>query len=129
MTTQHTTRAATASWQATPTSYAGFGAALKDWLLRADRSQKELARAMGVDPSTVSTWTRGQKRPDALSLVRLMASFRGWLGEKWNPIELLDAIACLGYDWSKIQEAAVGGFRPECIRPPFKPGGKPPGQH
>jgi predicted transcriptional regulator len=45
-------------------AYAGFGQALKDWLRRADRSQKELAYALHVDPSTVTNWAKGQKRPD-----------------------------------------------------------------
>ena len=111
MTSQPTTLAATRTRPPTPTSYAGFGVALKDWLLRADRSQKELANALHVDPSTVTNWVQGQKRPDGQSLVKLLATFRGWFGDGWDPLEALDAIACLGYDWSRFKKCARGTSR------------------
>jgi transcriptional regulator with XRE-family HTH domain len=95
----------------TPTPYAGFGEALKDWLLRTDRSQKELAHVLHVDPSTVTNWVQGQKRPDGRSLIKMVATFRGWFGEGWDPLEALDAIACLGHDWSKVQEVSARHFQ------------------
>ena len=91
MTSQHTTLAATRTRPPTPTSYAGFGAALKDWLLRVDRSQKELAHVLHVDPSTVTTWVQGQKRPDGQSLVKMLVTFKGWFRGDWDPLEALDA--------------------------------------
>jgi len=94
-----------------PPPYAAFGAALKAWLLRAGRSQKELAHRLGVYRSTVTTWTRGQKRPAGRSLVKLLAHFRGWFGDGWDPLAALDAIACLGYDWSKVQEVCARHFQ------------------
>jgi transcriptional regulator with XRE-family HTH domain len=106
--------------------YAGFGAALQAWLLRADRSQKELAKALAVDPSAVTYWTQGQKRPDAKSLVKLLATFQGWFRADWDPLEALDAITCLGYDWSKIEEASVHHFQPGGIFRPSTPGGQEP---
>ncbi len=84
--------------------YGSFGIALKDWLWRANRSQKELAYALHVDPSTVTNWALGRKRPEGKLLVRMLALFRGWLGDDWPATEALDAISCLGLDWSVIEE-------------------------
>jgi len=105
-----------------------FGEALKDWLLRADRSQKELAHVLHVDPSTVTTWVHGQKRPDGLSLVKMLVTFKGWLRGDWNPLEALDAIACLGYDWSRLLEVSVRHFQRGAILNTCGPGGRPLGQ-
>lgn len=126
MTSQPTTQAASRTRPPTPTLYAGFGIALKNWLLRADRSQKELANALDVDPSTVTTWVRGQKRPDGQSLVKLLATFHGWFRADWDPLEALDAIVCLDYDWSKIEEASVRHFQPGGIFRPSRNGGRQP---
>lgn len=123
MTSQPTTHAAPRTRPPTPTSYAGFGIALKNWLLRADRSQKELANALDVDPSTVTTWVRGQKRPDGQSLVKLLAHFKGWFRAGWDPLEPLDAIACLGYEWFTIQEVCARHFQKGGILKPSRPGG------
>lgn len=106
--------------------YAGFGAALRAWLLRADRSQQELATALKVRPSTVSRWAQGQKRPDARLLVKLLAVFRGWFRAAWDPLEVLDAVVCLGYDWSEVQAASVQHFQPGGTLQPSRPGGRPP---
>jgi len=106
--------------------HAGFGAALQAWLLRADRSQKELAKALAVDPSAVTHWMHGQKRPDAKSLVKLLATFHGWFRADWDPLEALDAIACLDYDWSKIEEASVRHFQPGGMFRPSRAGGRQP---
>jgi transcriptional regulator with XRE-family HTH domain len=106
--------------------HTGFGAALQAWLLRANRSQKELAKALAVDPSAVTYWMQGQKRPDGKSLVRLLATFHGWFRADWDPLEALDAIACLGYDWSKIEEACIRHFQPGGIFRPFSAGGRQP---
>jgi transcriptional regulator with XRE-family HTH domain len=77
LTSQPTTQAAPQTRPLTPTSYTGFGIALKNWLLCADRSQKELAHFLQVNPSTVTNWVQGQKRPDVQSLVKLLAHFKG----------------------------------------------------
>ena len=106
----------------------GFGAVLTDWLHRADRSQKELAHVLSVNPSTVTYWVQGQKRPDGRSLVRLLATFRGWFCGHWDPLEALDALACLEYDWSKLEEVSGRHFQKGGILNPSRPGGKPPGQ-
>lgn len=106
--------------------YAGFGAALRAWLLRADRSQQELATALKVRPSTVSRWVQGQKRPDARLLVKLLAAFRGWFGEEWDPLEAQDAIACLGHNWSEVQEASERYFEKGGRLKPSRPGGRLP---
>lgn len=106
------------------TPYAGFGAALEAWLRRANRSQKELAHALRVDPSTVTRWTQGQKRPDARSLVRLLATCHGWFRGVWDPLEALDAVACLGYDWSQIAEASARLFQPGGTCRPSRAGGR-----
>jgi transcriptional regulator with XRE-family HTH domain len=107
---------------------AGFGAALQAWLLRADRSQKELAKALAVDPSAVTHWMQGQKRPDGRSLVKRLATFHGWFRADWDPLEALDAIACLDYNWSKIEEAFVRHFQPGGIFRPSRAGGRAPGR-
>ena len=129
MTSQHTTLAATRTRPPTPIPSAGFGAALKDWLLRADRSQKELANALRVDPSTVTNWVQGQKRPDGRSLVKLLTTFRGWFGDGWDPLEALDAIACLRYDWWKVQEVSARHFQKGGMFKPSRPGGRPLARH
>lgn len=108
----------------TPTLYADFGAALKAWLLQAARSQRQLAHVLKVNPSTVTTWALGQKRPDPRSLVKLLAHFRGWLGANWDPLEALDAMAGLGYDWSQVEEALVRHFQPGGILRPSRAGGR-----
>jgi transcriptional regulator with XRE-family HTH domain len=123
LTAQPTTQAAPRSRPLTPTSYAGFGIALKDWLLRADRSQKELAHFLQVNPSTVTNWVQGQKRPDVHSLVKLLAHFKGWFRAGWNPLEALDAFACLGYDWFTVQEVCARHFQKGGILKPSRPGG------
>lgn len=120
--------AATRTRPPAPTVYAAFGGALKSWLLRADRSQQELAHTLQVHPSTVTTWVLGQKRPDLKSLVRLLAHFRGWLRADWHPLEALDAIACLGHDWFSIHEAAERCFQKGGILKPLSGGGKGPGR-
>ena len=128
LTSQPTTLAAKKTRPPAPTPYAGFGEALKDWLLRVDRSQKELAHVLHVDPSTVTTWVHGQKRPDGLSLVKMLVTFKGWLRGDWNPLEALDAIACLGYDWSRLLEVSVRHFQRGAILNTCGPGGRPLGQ-
>jgi len=125
LTSQHTTLAATRTRPPTPIPSAGFGAALKDWLLRADRSQKELANALRVDPSTVTNWVQGQKRPDGRSLVKLLTTFRGWFGDGWDPLEALDAIACLRYDWWKVQEVSARHFQKGGMLNTSRLGGRP----
>jgi transcriptional regulator with XRE-family HTH domain len=129
LTSQHTTLAATRTRPPTPIPCAGFGQVLKDWLLRADRSQKELANALRVDPSTVTTWVQGQKRPDGRSLVKLLATFRGWFGDGWDPLEALDAIACLRYDWWKVQEVSARHFQKGGMLNTSRPGGRPLARH
>lgn len=126
MTTDATQLTAARAQRRKASPYAGFGAALHAWLLRADRSQKELAKALAVDPSAVTYWTQGQKRPDGKSLVKLLATFHGWFRADWDPLEALDAIACLDYDWSKIEEASVRHFQPGGMFRPSRPGGRKP---
>jgi transcriptional regulator with XRE-family HTH domain len=104
-------------------AYAGFGQALKDWLRRADRSQKELAYALHVDPSTVTNWAKGQKRPDERSLIRMLAVFKAWFGGTWNPLEALDAFECLGYHWSVIRGVSERHFEKGGLRKPSRSGG------
>ena len=111
MTSQHTSLAATRTRPPTASSYAGFGTALKDWLLRVDRSQKELAHVLHVDPSTVTNWVQGQKRPDSKSLVKMLVTFKSWFGGNWDPLEALDAFACLGYDGAKLRDMAARYFQ------------------
>lgn len=41
---------------------------LKDWRRRNSRTQADVARALNVHPLTVSTWERGDKRPDAANM-------------------------------------------------------------
>jgi transcriptional regulator with XRE-family HTH domain len=91
--------------------FVAFGAAMRAWLLRANRSQKELAHALRVDPSTVTTWVRGLKRPDSRSLIKLLATFRGWFHNIRDPPEALDAVACHGYDWARVLEASARYFQ------------------
>mgnify|MGYP001024310781 FL=1 len=129
MTTDTTELTAARAQRRNAAPYAGFGAALQAWLLRADRSQKELAKALAVDPSAVTYWTQGQKRPDGKSLVKLLATFHGWFRADWDPLEALDAIACLGYDWSKIEEASVRHFQPGGMFRPSRAGGRQPDRH
>ncbi len=124
MPTQPTKLPITSAQRHNSPPYAGFGAALRAWLLRADRSQQELATALKVGPSTVSRWAQGQKRPDARLLVKLLAAFRGWFGEEWNPVEALDAVACLGYDWAKVHAASVQHFQQGGMFKPSRPGGR-----
>lgn len=126
MTTDATELTAALAQRRQPSPYAGFGAALQAWLRRADRSQKELATVLAVDPSAVTYWTQGQKRPAARSLVKLLAVFHGWFGQDWNPLEALDAVACLGYDWSKVHEASVQHFQQGGMFKPSRPGGRLP---
>lgn len=123
MTTDTTELTAARAQRRNASPYAGFGAALQAWLLRADRSQKELAQAQAVDPSAVTHWMHGQKRPDGRSLVKLLATFHGWFRADWDPLEALDAIACLGYDWSKIEEASMRHFQPGGMFRPSRAGG------
>ena len=59
----------------------------------------------------MTTWVQGQKRPDGQSLVKLLVTFKGWFGGGWDPLEALDAIACLGYDWCKVQEVCARHFQ------------------
>lgn len=125
MTSQHKKLAAARTRPSTPTPYAGFGEALKDWLLRTDRTQKELAHVLHVDPSTVTNWSQGQKRPECRLLIKMLATFRGWFGEGWDPLEALDAIACLGYDWPKVQEVSARHFRRGAMLNTCGPGGRP----
>lgn len=106
--------------------YAGFGAALRAWLRRAGRSQKELAGALAVSPSAVAHWMQGQKRPDARSLVKLLATFHGWFRADWDPLEALDAATGLGYSWSKIEEALGRHFQPGGMYRPSGTGGRRP---
>lgn len=106
--------------------YANFGAALKTWLLRAGHNQKELAKALAVYRSTVTSWTQGHKCPNERSLVRLLATFHGWFRADWDPLEALDAIACLGYDWSKVEEALGRHFQPGGMYRPSGTGGRRP---
>jgi transcriptional regulator with XRE-family HTH domain len=129
MTTDATQLTAALTQRRNASRYAGFGAALQGWLLRAGKSQKELAKALAVDPSAVTHWTQGQKRPDAVSLVKLLATFHGWFRVAWDPLEALDAIACLGYDWSKIEEASVRHFQPGGIFRPSRAGGRQRDRH
>lgn len=110
----------------TASPYAGLGAALQAWLLRAGRSQKELANALAVNPSAVTHWLHGQKRPDGKSLVKLLATFHGWFRADWDPLEALDAIACLGYDWSVVEDASVRHFQPGGMYRPSRTGGRQP---
>lgn len=126
MTTNTTELTAARAQRRNASPYAGFGAALQAWLLRADRSQKELAKALAVDPSAVTYWMQGQKRPDGKSLVKLLAAFHGWFRADWDPLEALDAIACLDYDWSKIEEASVRHFQPGGMFRPSRAGGSAP---
>ncbi len=126
MPTQPTKLPITSAQRHNSPPYAGFGAALRAWLLRADRSQKELAQALAVDPSAVTHWMHGQKRPDGRSLVKLLATFHGWFRAEWDPLEALDAIACLDYDWSKIEEASVRHFQPGGMFRPSRAGGRQP---
>lgn len=128
MTTDATELTAARAQRRNASPYAGFGAALQAWLLRADRSQKELAKALAVDPSAVTYWMQGQKRPDGKSLVKLLATFHGWFRADWDPLEVVDAIACLDYDWSKIEEASVRHFQPGgCTDHPELVGASPTG--
>lgn len=111
MTSQLTAPAATSTRPTTKPAYAGFGTVLKDWLLRTGHGQKELAHALHVDPSTVTNWVHGQKRPDGTSLIKMVATFRSWFGREWTPLEALDAFACLGYDREKLSEVAARHFQ------------------
>ncbi len=120
------TKLSTAAPRLGPPPYAGFGAALQAWLLRAGRSQKELADLLGVYRSTVTSWTQEHKRPNARSLVRLLAVGHGWFGPDWDPLEALDAVACLGYGWSEVQAASVRHFQQGGMFRPSRPGGRLP---
>lgn len=105
MTTQPTKLTAAFAQRRNSPPYAGFGAALRSWLLRADQNQQQLAAVLEVSPSAVSHWAQGRKRPDAKSLAKLLATCKGLFGVEWDPLEALDAVACLGYDWSRVQAA------------------------
>ena len=69
---------------------------------------------------------QGQKRPDARLLVKLLAAFRGWFGEEWNPLEAQDAVACLGHNWSEVLEASERYFEKGGRLKPSRPGGRLP---
>jgi len=83
-----------------------FAAAIHTWLARAGRNQQGLAQALGVNPSTVTGWVKGHKRPDELSVVRTLATLRGWLGPAWRVVDALDTIAGLDWDWAQVRAAA-----------------------
>lgn len=87
----------------TPTPYLGFGEALRLWLARADQNQEGLARSLQVNPSTVTSWMHGRKRPDSRSLARLLAVLHAWLRPAWDVAEVLDALAWLGWDWHAMK--------------------------
>ena len=89
-----------------PVPAAVFEEAIHTWLAHAGRNQKGLAHAVGVNPSTVTGWVKGHKRPDELSLVRTLATLRGWLGSEWRVVDALDTIAGLDWDWWMVREAA-----------------------
>lgn len=44
---------------------------LKDWRGRADKTQADVALAVGVDPLTVSSWETGRKKPNATNMAKL----------------------------------------------------------
>ena len=88
----------------------------------------ELAHFLQVNPSTVTNWVQGQKRPDVQSLVKLLAHFKGWFRAGWNPLDALDAFACLGYDWFTIQEVCARHFQKGGILKLSRPGGSVPGR-
>lgn len=83
-----------------------FGEVLHGWLQQAGYNQKGLAAALGVHPSTISGWLRGHKRPDVVSLVKLLVVLRSWLGPGWSAAEALDGAALVGWDWGAVHEAA-----------------------
>ena len=86
--------------------YSGFGSALRTWLVTADRNQEALARAVQVEPSAVTSWMQGRKRPDGRSLVRLLLTFRRWIGGSWSADDALDGISLAGWSWETVLSAA-----------------------
>ena len=90
----------------------GFGGVVQAWLARTtSHNQQGLAAALQVDPSTVTGWVRGHKRPELRALVQLLITFRAWLGDQLDVREALDAVACLGVDWATIQTTAAERFQ------------------
>jgi hypothetical protein len=41
----------------------------------------------------------------------MLITFKSWFGGNWDPLEALDALACLGYDAAKLREVAVRHFQ------------------
>jgi hypothetical protein len=81
--------------------YWGFGEALEDWLDRAGQNRIGLAHTIGVDPSTVTRWIHGHKRPDGRSLALILAllSQRAEKIKGWHMTEALDGLSLLGVSW------------------------------
>jgi len=106
-----------------------FAAAIHTWLAHAGRNQQGLAQAIGVNPSTVTGWVKGHKRPDELSVVRTLATLRGWLGPAWRVVDALDTIAGLDWDWAQVRAAAERRLQKGGTPKPSCGGGRPPIPH
>jgi len=53
-----------------------FGEAIKAYRLRHGLSQKKLAKALGIDPTTLARWEKGRSKPGAI-LSRRLAKLLG----------------------------------------------------
>ncbi len=79
-----------------------FGEAVQEWLERAGQNQAGLAKIMGVDPSTITGWVRGRKRPYGRTLARLLAVLSQRADKRirgWHLSEALDGMWGMGVDW------------------------------
>lgn len=91
-----------------------FGAALSHWLVKSKKTQTDVARALKVSTSTVSTWKLGQGEPEkhwvTFELERLVGAPAGALSQYLGYLPT-DAVAvassweeALGVDPSQVDD-------------------------
>ena len=56
---------------------------------------------------------QGRKRPDGRSLVRLLLTFRRWIGSSWSADDALDGISLAGWSWETVLSAANHLLQPD----------------
>ena len=81
-------------------------AALEDWLVTARSHPEALARAVHVEPSTVTNWTQGRKRPDGRLLVKNSGNLQRLDRRGLGALDALDAISLGGWSWETVLSAA-----------------------
>lgn len=88
-----------------------FGQILGEWLEGIEKSQNDLAEAVGVDPSAVSHWMAGRKLPSRQTATRILIKLHSWLRGDWQVSEVLDGMVGLGLGWEDVA-ASLEEYRP-----------------